>query len=198
MPTPQRTYPAVQKNDVGSQPFWRYISAPSANISRPMLTCGGCVRRVRRSAIVRSSAHGDDEGIRFDNVRGSSRRVEGGVCRGTHAQQQEDPRGIRVIEGIIVVVILLSATHHSNPAPRGSPQTQLGLVTPIFQRFPLSCRTPGEPDPPDGPGRFGCHTDAEIREKLVSPDKNARGTWMVRLHGREGSYVRGQLRCTLK
>lgn len=49
--------------------------------------------------------------------------------------------------------------------------------------------TPGEPDPPDGPGRFGCHTDAEIREKLVSPDKNARGTWMVRLHGREGSYV---------
>mmetsp|Transcript_64951 Transcript_64951/g.157065 ORF Transcript_64951/g.157065 Transcript_64951/m.157065 type:complete len:286 (-) Transcript_64951:190-1047(-) len=38
MPTPQRTYPAVQKNDVGSQPFWRYISAPSANISRPMLT----------------------------------------------------------------------------------------------------------------------------------------------------------------
>ena len=49
--------------------------------------------------------------------------------------------------------------------------------------------TPGEPDPPDGPGRFGCHTDAEIREKLVSPDKNARGTWMVRLHGREESYA---------
>lgn len=39
IPKPHRMYPAVQKNDVGSQPCVRYVRAPAPKHSNPRFTC---------------------------------------------------------------------------------------------------------------------------------------------------------------